>query len=168
MLCKVKIHWNSNITPKCDYTEEFSFGFISIIAALNVILMKNNSLVHANTFGQGTCSFFATEQTWRQKANARRPPPWILIFNGKRVDQEPRWMQRTTYDPPQEQPAKTSWMWQKSLIQQAASKNTVNKSEKKRMTNRICHVSWVILQGNDIRITHVALLCQIPSLDRCF
>ena len=44
--------------------------------------------------------FFATEQTWRQKANDRRPPPWILIFYGKRVDQEPRWMQRTTYDPP--------------------------------------------------------------------
>ena len=94
------------------------------------------------------------------------PPPWILIFYGKRVDQEPRWMQRTTYDPPQEQPAKTSWMWQKSLIQQAATKNTVNKSEKKRMTNRICHVSWVILQGNDIRITHVALLCQIG--DSCW
>ena len=54
----MKIHWNSNITPKSDYTEEFSFGFISIIAALNVILMKDNSLVHANTFGQGTCSFF--------------------------------------------------------------------------------------------------------------
>ena len=146
MLCKVKIHWNSNITPKSDYTEEFSFGFISIIAALNVILMKNNSLVHANTFGQGTCSFFLQ----RSKREGKRqmigdPPPWILIFYGKRVDQEPRWMQRTTYDPPQEQPAKTSWMWQKSLIQQAATKNTVNKSEKKRMTNRICHVSWVMI-----------------------
>ena len=92
MLCKVKIHWNSNITPKSDYTEEFSFGFISIIAALNVILMKNNSLVHANTFGQGTCSFFATEQTWRQKANDRRPPSmdfdflWKKSKSGAKVD----------------------------------------------------------------------------------
>ena len=120
--------------------KNFLLALYQLLWHFNVILTKNNSLVRANTFGQVTCSWFAMEQTWRQKANDR-----ILIFYGKRVDQEPRWMQRTTYDPPQEQPAKTSWMWQKSLIQQAATKNTVNKSENKRMTNRICHVSWVMI-----------------------
>ena len=48
---------------------------------------------------------------WSKREGKRQmigdPPPWILIFYGKRVDQEPRWIQRTMYDPPQEQPAKT-------------------------------------------------------------
>ena len=158
MLCKVKIHWNSNITPKSDYTEEFSFGFISIIAALNVILMKNNSLVHANTFGQGTCSFFATEQTWRQKANDRRPPSmdfdflWKKSWSGAKVDA------KDNVFPPQEQPAKTPWMWQKSMIQQATNKNTEDKSEKNEWPNKIWQVSWddFIPQWMVITIAHIA------------
>ena len=55
------------------------------------------------------------------------------FFGGKKVDQQPGAKvdaKNTKYDPHQEQPAKTPWMWQKSLIQQAANKNAEDKSEK--------------------------------------
>ena len=54
------------------------------------------------------------------------------FFGGKKVDQQPgaKVDAKDNVWSPQEQPANTPWMWQKSLIQQAANKNAEDKSEK--------------------------------------
>ena len=55
------------------------------------------------------------------------------FFGGNKVDQQPgaKVDAKDNYVyPPQGQPAKTPWTWQKSMIQQATNKNTEDKSEK--------------------------------------
>ena len=162
MLCKVKIHWNNNITPvqKWLHRRIFFWLYINYCGTFYVILTKNNILVHANTFGQGACSWFAMEQTWRQKANDRRPPSMdfdFLLAKKLISSQEPRWMQRTMYIHPKERPAKIPCVWQKSLSNRQPTRM---QRTKVRKTNRICQISWddFIFQGNDIRIAILAYL----------
>ena len=68
------------------------------------------------------------------------PTPGFWFFCGISVDQQPgaKVDAKDNYVyPPQEQPAKTPWMWQKSMIQQATNKNTEDKSEKNEWPNKI-------------------------------
>ena len=68
------------------------------------------------------------------------PTPGFWFFCGISVDQQPgaKVNAKDNYVyPPQEQPAKTPWMWQKSMIQQATNKNTEDKSEKNEWQNKI-------------------------------